>query len=90
MKITHEFKVKIDDDLFTSVFNAYEIDIKRANKAYANIYGVKKLQILKSWIKKHSGLMCIFDVIPTDVISEDEILMYALLITQAQKKDKKC
>lgn len=80
MKIDYDFKMMSDNDLFTSIFNINDKEIKKANKAFYTIYGNKKFQQLQKFIKK-GGIMAIFNVIPTD-----ELFIYALLLTQAQNQ----
>jgi hypothetical protein len=79
MIINHNFKMRTDDSLFISVFNIHEPDERRANKAYAEVYGKRALKKLRNHIKEEGGIMCIFNQDPTD-----DLVMYALMLTQAQ------
>ena len=83
MKLNYDFKMKHDDDIFTSIFNLHKSDESKANKCFKIIYGKEKYKQLRTLIKEQKGLMSIFDVTPTD-----DIIMYTLLITQAQNQRK--
>jgi len=82
-KLDYNFKMRCDDNLFISVFNVHTNELKRAEKSFRIIYGLKKFKDLKKFIKDNQGLMAIFNVEPTD-----ELTMFALLITQAQNQRK--
>ena len=79
MKIDYDFKMRTDDSLYISVFNVHEQDIRKANRAYAEVYGKRALKKLHNHIKEEGGIMCIFHNEPTD-----DLVMYALMITQVQ------
>lgn len=81
MKLNYDFKMKHDNSLFVSVFNLHEVDRRKAEQAYSFIYGKRALKQLKDHIKTEGGIMCIFNQKPTD-----DLIMYALMITQAQNQ----
>lgn len=81
MKIDHDFKMRTDDNLFLSIFNSLNIDKRKADNCFKIIYGIKKFNELKKIIKEQNGLLGIFNVDLTD-----ELIIYSLLITQAQNK----
>ena len=81
MKLEYNFKMKVDDDLFTSVFNSRENEVRKAFKAFEIIYGKRELKKLKNLIKDKKGLLGIFDI-----EADDKLVTFALLITQAQNQ----
>jgi len=83
MKLNYDFKMRVDNDLFMSVFNLSNIDRTKANKAYISIYGKLKFRKLQTYINKEGGIMSIFNQTLTD-----DLIMYALMITQAQNQRK--
>lgn len=72
-----KIKMPVDDDLFISVFNTTDYTIRKAKKAYRELYGIKKYEILIGMLKDRGGIMCIFETTPTT-----DILIFALMLTQ--------
>jgi len=72
-------KMPMDDDLYTSVFNANNNAVRKANKAFIALYGKSKFEKIKKINK--TGLMAGFNTEPTP-----ELIMYYLMITQTMLK----
>lgn len=75
MKLSWNWEVKLDNDLFVSVFNLSMARYRKVNKMFQLVYGKKRFSAIKKVIKEQNGLMGIFDVKPTN-----DLMLYALML----------
>ena len=67
--------LKCEDGLFVSVFNVSEARHRKVNKTFKIVYGKKRFEKIADVVKKHNGLMGIFNEKPTS-----DLVLYALML----------
>lgn len=74
-KLEKDLILRNKGSLYISVFNVHTKRQKNVNKTFKIVYGKKRFNKIKEIIKKHNGLMGIFQEKPTS-----DLVLYALML----------